>query len=106
MIDAPKARVLQVELCPCINVSFLLSGTQLPADYGLRNSAISRATQRGSSRPCAQLAARMMALFDDADKTDSFGESLMSHRGELTERMLHLPLLLAERPYFASRNWR
>lgn len=50
MIDTPAARAFQVELCPSINVSFPLRGTQLPADHGyLLYSAISRATQRGSS---------------------------------------------------------
>ncbi len=43
MINALEARVLQVELSPCINVSFSLSGKQLPADHGyLVYSAISR----------------------------------------------------------------
>jgi CRISPR-associated protein Cas6 len=45
LIEAPEARVPQVELCPCINVSFSLSGKQLPADHGyLVYSAISRST--------------------------------------------------------------
>ncbi len=50
MINALEATVPQVELCPCINVSFSLAGKQLPADHGyLLYSAISKATQRGSS---------------------------------------------------------
>jgi CRISPR-associated protein Cas6 len=48
--DASEARVPQLELCPSVNVSFPLRGTQLPADHGyLLYSAISRATQRGGS---------------------------------------------------------
>ncbi|HEV8367008.1 MAG TPA: type I-MYXAN CRISPR-associated protein Cas6/Cmx6, partial [Pyrinomonadaceae bacterium] len=43
MIDALEARVPQSNLRPCINVSFSLSGKQLPADHGyLVYSAISR----------------------------------------------------------------
>jgi CRISPR-associated protein Cas6 len=43
LIEALKARVPQSELCPCINISFSLSGKQLPADHGyLVYSAISR----------------------------------------------------------------
>ena len=43
MIHALEARVPQWELCPCINVSFSLSGKQLPADHGyLLYSAISK----------------------------------------------------------------
>jgi hypothetical protein len=50
VIDAPDARVSQVELCPYLNVSFPLRGTQLPADHGyVLYSAISNSTQRGSS---------------------------------------------------------
>jgi CRISPR-associated protein Cas6 len=45
LIDAFEARVPQLELCPCINVSFSLSGKQLPADHGyLLYSAISKAS--------------------------------------------------------------
>lgn len=45
MIDALQEPVPQLELCPSINVSFQLSGTQLPADHGyLVYSAISRST--------------------------------------------------------------
>lgn len=45
MSDALEARVPQLELCPYINVSFPLSGKQLPADHGyLVYSAISRST--------------------------------------------------------------
>lgn len=45
MIDAIEARVPQLELCPCINVSFSLSGKQLPADHGyLLYSAISKSS--------------------------------------------------------------
>lgn len=45
MIEAPEARVPQVELYPRINVSFSLSGKQLPADHGyLLYSAISRSS--------------------------------------------------------------
>ena len=43
MIDTSEARVPQLELCPCINVAFSLSGQQLPADHGyLVYSAISK----------------------------------------------------------------
>ncbi len=43
MIDALEARIPPLELCPCINVSFSLSGKQLPADHGyLLYSAISK----------------------------------------------------------------
>ncbi len=43
MIDALEARVSQLELCPSLNVSFPLRGTQLPADHGyLLYSAISK----------------------------------------------------------------
>ena len=43
MIDALQEQVPQLELCPSINVSFQLSGTQLPADHGyLVYSAISK----------------------------------------------------------------
>lgn len=43
MIDALEARVPQLGLCPCISVSFSLSGKQLPADHGyLLYSAISK----------------------------------------------------------------
>jgi CRISPR-associated protein Cas6 len=49
LIDALE-RVPQSELCPFINVTFSLAGKQLPADHGyLLYSAISKATQRGSS---------------------------------------------------------
>jgi CRISPR-associated protein Cas6 len=45
LIDALQEPVPQLELCPSINVSFQLSGTQLPADHGyLVYSAISRST--------------------------------------------------------------
>ena len=45
MIDAPDARVSQVELCPSFNVSFPLRGTQLPADHGyVLYSAISKSS--------------------------------------------------------------
>ena len=45
MIHALEARVPQLELCPCINVSFSLSGKQLPADHGyLLYSAISKSS--------------------------------------------------------------
>jgi CRISPR-associated protein Cas6 len=45
LIDTSNARVPQVELRPSINVSFSLSGQQLPADHGyLVYSAISRST--------------------------------------------------------------
>jgi predicted DNA-binding transcriptional regulator YafY len=40
-----------------------------------------------------------MRSLDRTDQLDNSGAGLMSHRGELTERMLHLPLLLAERPH-------
>jgi len=43
LIDALEARIPQLELRPSINVSFLLRGTELPADHGyLLYSAISR----------------------------------------------------------------
>ena len=45
MIDAPDARASQVEVCPSINVSFPLRGTQLPADHGyVLYSAISKSS--------------------------------------------------------------
>jgi CRISPR-associated protein Cas6 len=45
LINASRALVTQFELHPCINVSFSLSGPQLPADHGyLVYSAISRST--------------------------------------------------------------
>jgi CRISPR-associated protein Cas6 len=50
LIDAVAERVHRLENSPSINVSFSLTGKQLPADHGyLIYSAISRATQRGSS---------------------------------------------------------
>lgn len=45
MIDAQAASVSQVELCPSVNVSFPLRGTQLPADHGyLLYAAISKSS--------------------------------------------------------------
>ncbi|CAN5443233.1 hypothetical protein BH20ACI3_BH20ACI3_19630 [soil metagenome] len=45
MINVLEERVPQLELCPCINVSFSLSGKQLPADHGyLLYSAISKSS--------------------------------------------------------------
>jgi CRISPR-associated protein Cas6 len=45
LIDTSDARIPQSDLCPCINVSFSLSGKLLPADHGyLVYSAISRST--------------------------------------------------------------
>ncbi len=50
MINALQERVPQLDHSPCINVSFSVAGKQLPTDHGyLVYSAISRATQRGSS---------------------------------------------------------
>lgn len=50
MINALEEKALRLNQFPCINVGFALSGKQLPADHGyLLYSAISRATQRGSS---------------------------------------------------------
>jgi Cas6 Crispr len=50
LIDAVADKVPGLENSPCINVSFSLAGKQLPADHGyFVYSAISRATQRGSS---------------------------------------------------------
>jgi CRISPR-associated protein Cas6 len=43
LINASEASIPQLELCPSINVSFPLRGTQLPADHGyLLYSAISK----------------------------------------------------------------
>jgi CRISPR-associated protein Cas6 len=45
LIDAAQEHVPQIDISSCINVSFSLSGKQLPADHGyLLYSAISRST--------------------------------------------------------------
>jgi CRISPR-associated protein Cas6 len=43
LINSLEGRVPQLDLCPCINVSFSLAGKQVPADHGyLVYSAVSR----------------------------------------------------------------
>ena len=50
MIDSLEQEVPHLNQCPYLNVSFALSGKQLPADHGyLLYSAICKATERGSS---------------------------------------------------------
>lgn len=74
MIDTPAARVSQLELCPSINVSFPLRGTQPPAHHGhLPDSAISKRAEArlldsgqggragGARSGLAQVDARMIA---------------------------------------------
>ncbi|MFN2493681.1 MAG: type I-MYXAN CRISPR-associated protein Cas6/Cmx6 [Pyrinomonadaceae bacterium] len=60
MIKALEQKVSQLNQCLCINVSFSLSGKQLPADHGyLLYSAISKATERVSSPTVRESVSRL-----------------------------------------------